>query len=508
MFAYNALYNQINEFFGGLPTAVGKSNMKSSALGCCLQPRFFYITGVSMKRERIKLSEHFNYRKLLRFTLPPIVMAVFTSVYSIVDGLFVSKAVGDNAFAGLNIIFPYIMILSAIGMMIGSGGSALIAKTLGEGDEKKANGYFSFLLCAIAVAGVLFGGVGIAALRPVAQLLGADATPETVKQAELYGFIWLCGLPLVMLQYGFQCLMITAEKSTLGFLVTVAAGLTNAVFDAVFILGFHWGLAGAAGATLVGQAVGSIVPVLYFARKKNNSLLHLTKPKCEFKAFVRACTNGASELLSNISFSVVSILYNAELLKIAGDRGVIAYGIIMYMSTIFFNSFFGFSLGAAPIVGFHYGAGDKEELKNLKRMGFVVCAVLGISLTVLAEAFASPFAKIFATSDEIFQMTERGIRLFSPCYLLMGFSVFGSAFFTALNNGLVSGAISLLRSLLYQCGAVLLMAYLAGLDGVWLAATAAEVLAFATTMIFFFSMRKKYGYSGKSVDKADGKMIE
>lgn len=444
----------------------------------------------------------------MRFTLPSIVMAVFVSIYSIVDGIFVSKAVGDAAFAGLNIIFPYIMILSAIGMMIGSGGSALIAKTLGEGDERKANGYFSFLLIAVAVAGVLFGGVGIAALRPVANLLGADATSETVKQAELYGFMWLCGLPLVMLQYSFQSFMITAEKSMLGFLITVAAGITNAVFDAVFILGCKWGLAGAAGATLVGQAVGGIAPIIYFAWKKNDSLLHLTKPKCEFKSFVRACTNGASELLSNISFSVVSILYNIELLKISGDNGVIAYGIIMYMSTIFFNTFFGFSLGATPVVGFHYGAGNKEELKNLKRKGFVIVAVLGVALMVIAEAFASPFAKIFATSQEIYLMTRRGIHLYSLCYLLMGFSVFGSAFFTALNNGLVSGAISCLRSLVFQCGAVLLMAYLAGLDGIWLAATAAEVLAFATTMIFFIAMRKKYGYGGKVIDKKDEKVIE
>lgn len=465
-----------------------------------------------MKRERIKLSEHFNYRKLLRFTLPSIVMAVFTSVYTIVDGVFVSKAVGDSAFAGLNIIFPYIMILSAIGMMIGSGGSALIAKTLGEGDEKRANGYFSFFVISVVVAGALFGGCGIAALRPVANLLGTDATAETVRQAERYGFICLLGMPFIMLQYSFQSFMITAEKSMLGFLITVAAGLTNAVFDAVFILGFHWGLAGAAGATLVGQAVGGIVPVIYFARRNNNSLLRLIRPKCEFKSFIRACTNGASELLSNISFSVVSILYNAELLRIASDNGVIAYGIIMYMSTIFFNTFFGFSMGAAPVIGFHYGAGNKEELRNLKRKGFTVCAVLGVALTVLAEGLATPFAKIFATSDEVFLMTRHGIRLYSACYLLMGFSVFGSAFFTALNNGLISGAISCLRSLLFQCGAVLAMAALLELDGIWLAATAAEVLSFAMTMLFFAVMRGKYGYGGKStektLDKQDGEMIE
>ena len=465
-----------------------------------------------MKRERIKLSEHFNYRKLLRFCLPSIIMAIFVSIYTIVDGLFVSRAAGEHAFAGLNLIFPYIMILGAIGMMIGTGGSALIAKTLGEGDAKRANGYFSFLVIAVAVAGAVFGGAGIGALGPVAELLGTDATLETVRQAKLYGFICLLGMPFAMLQYSFQSFMITAEKATLGFWITVIAGVVNAVLDAVFILGFHWGLAGAAAATVVGQAVGAMIPVIYFACKKNNSLLRLIKPKCEFKSFVRACTNGASELLSNISFSVVSILYNVELLKLAGDNGVIAYGIIMYMSTIFFNVFFGFSMGAAPLVGFHFGAGNKEELTNLKRKGFVVVLVCGVILTVLSEALSSPFAHIFATSEEIFLMTRRGIRLYSLCYLLMGFSVFGSAFFTALNNGLVSGAISLLRSLVFQCGAVLLMAYLLQLDGIWLAATVSEVLSFAMTMFFFIGMRKKYGYSqrggSKTVDETSKKMIE
>lgn len=461
-----------------------------------------------MKRERIKLSEHFNYRKLLRFTMPSVIMAIFVSVYTIVDGLFVSRAAGEHAFAGLNLIFPYIMILSAIGMMMGTGGSALIAKTLGEGDTKRANGYFSFLVIAVAVAGVLFGGAGIGALGPVAELLGTDATVETVEQAKLYGFICLLGMPFAMLQYSFQSFMITAEKSTLGFLVTVIAGVTNAVLDAVFVLGFHWGLAGAAAATVAGQAVGALIPVVYFAYRKNNSLLRLMKPKCEFKAFVRACTNGASELVSNISFSVVSILYNIELLKIAGDNGVIAYGIIMYMSTIFFNVFFGFSMGAAPLVGFHYGAGNKEELRNLKRKGFVVIAVCGALLTALSEALSTPFARIFATSEEIFLMTRRGIILYSFCYLLMGFSIFGSAFFTALNNGLVSGAISLLRSLLFQCGAVLVMAYLLQLDGIWLAATAAEILSCVMTLLFFIGMRRKYGYGGKTVDGTSNKMIE
>ena len=462
-------------------------------------------------KSRVRLSDHFTYKKLFRFTLPSVIMAVFTSVYTIVDGLFVSRVVGDSAFAGMNLIFPVIMIVGAVGMMFGSGGSALISKTLGEGDSKRANGYFSFLVIAIAVAGVVLGGAGIAVLRPVAQLLGKNASADAVENGIVYGFILLCGMPFLMMQYAFQSFMITAEKSTLGFLITVGAGVTNAVLDAAFILGAHMGIAGAAFATIIGQAVGAALPIVYFACK-NRSLLRLGKPRCEGKAFFLSAANGASELLSNVSFSVVSMLYNMQLLRLAGDDGVIAYGIIMYMSTVFFNIFFGFSLGAAPLVGYHYGAENKQELRNLKRKGFLVMGVLGVALTVIAEAFASPFARIFATNGDIFRLAKHGIHLYSAAYLLMGFSVFGSAYFTALNNGLVSGAISTLRSLVYQCGAVLLLPLLCGMTGVWIAATVAEALAFATTMLFFVCMRKEYGYSdkfdGKSVDEAGKEMIE
>lgn len=446
-----------------------------------------------MARERIGLSEHFTLKKLLRFVLPSVVMAVFTSIYTIVDGVFVSKAVGDTAFAGLNLIFPVIVIIGAVGMMFGAGGSALIAKTLGEGDKDRANGYFSFLVLAIVISGVAFGVIGIAVLRPVAELLGKNATAETVENAVLYGFILLCGMPFLMLQYSFQSFMITAEKAMLGFWITVVAGVLNGVLDALFILGFHWGLAGAAAATVAGQAVAGVLPIIYFSRR-NTSLLRFRKPRCDVRSFFRACTNGASELLSNISFSVVNMLYNMQLLRLAGDDGVIAYGIIMYMSTIFFNIFFGFSMGAAPPVGYHYGAQNREELKNLRRKGFWVVGVLGVALTVLSEALATPFARIFTNSEEVFELTRYGIYLYSTAYLLMGFSVFGSAYFTALNNGLVSGAISFLRSLVFQCGAVLLLPVFWGMTGVWLAATAAEIVAFGMTMTFFFTCRKKYGY--------------
>ncbi len=447
-----------------------------------------------MKRQRIGLSEHFTYQKILRFTLPSVIMAVFTSVYSIVDGVFVSKAVGDAAFAGLNLIFPFIMILGAVGLMIGSGGSALIAKTLGEGDRERALGYFSFFAIAISLLGVLLGGVGIAVVRPVAELLGRDASAEAVQNGVLYGTVLLAGLPFLMLQFCFQSFMVTAEKPMLGFLVTVAAGVTNAALDALFILGFRWGLAGAAAATVVGQAVGGIAPIVYFARRNNASLLRFAKPRFEVKAFFQACANGSSELLSNISFSMVSILFNVQLLRLAGDNGMIAYGIIMYMSNIFFNIFFGFSMGIAPVVGYHFGAENRDELKNLRKKCFVVIAVLGIALTGLSEALAIPFARIFATTEEVFLLTRNGVWLYSFAYLLMGVRVFGSAFFTALNNGLVSASISFIRSFVFQCGMILLMPVLLGMNGVWLSAVFADIFACAVTVTFFLAMRKKYGY--------------
>ncbi len=446
-----------------------------------------------MKRQRIGLSEHFTFKKLFSFTLPSVIMAVFTSIYTIVDGVFVSKVVGESAFAGLNLIFPYIIIFGAFGLMFGSGASALIAKTLGEGDRARANGYFTFFVISIVIAGIVFGALGIGLLRPVAELLGKDATAETVENAVLYGFVLFCGMPFLMLQYSFQSFMVTAEKPTLGFLITVAAGVTNAALDALFILGFRWGLAGAAAATVTGQAVAGIAPIVYFSCK-NSSLFRFTKPRCTVRAFFRACTNGVSELLSNISFAIVSMLYNFQLLHFAGDNGVIAYGIILYMGTVFFNLFFGFSMGCAPLVGYHYGAQNTDELKNLRRKGFLVVGVLGVLLTVLAEAIAAPFARLFAESQAVYELTLSGMRIYSFVYLLMGFSIFGSAFFTALNNGLVSGAISFVRSLVFQSGMVLSLPLLWGITGVWLAPTAAEILAFLVTVSFFFAMRKKYRY--------------
>lgn len=443
--------------------------------------------------KRIGLNEHFGYKKLLLFTLPSVVMAVFTSVYTIVDGVFVSRVAGESAFTGLNLIFPMLMILGAIGLMFGAGGSALIAKTLGEGDQERANGYFTFFLIVIAVAGVVFAALGFAILRPVAEFLGKRATREAVENSVLYGSVCLFGLPFLMLQYSFQSFMLTAEKATLGFIVTVIAGVTNGILDAVFILGFGWGLAGAAAATVAGQAIGGLVPVVYFARK-NNSLLRISKPRFEWRALLKGCTNGSSEFLSNISVAVVNMLYNMQLLKLAGDDGVNAFGVIMYVNTVFLGIFFGYSMGVAPAVGYHYGAENRDELKNLLKKSLVIVAIAGVVLSLLSVGLSSPFALIFAKQESVYLLTRDGMRIYSAAYSIMGFSVFGSAFFTALNNGFISALISFLRTLAFQCGAVLLLPMMWDLTGVWVSTVVSDSLALFVTAICFAVMRKKYGY--------------
>ncbi len=444
--------------------------------------------------QHIQLSEHFNFKKLLRFTLPSIVMTVFTSVYTIVDGVFVSNVVGDNAFAGLNLIMPFIIILGAVGLMFGSGGSALISKTLGEGDEDRAKRYLSFFVIAIIVFGVVFALVGLAVMRPVAELLGKNASRETVENSILYGRICMCSLPFLMLQYSFQSFMITAEKPTLGFLITVTAGVVNGILDAVFIAAFKWGLAGAATATCIGQVVGGILPIVYFARK-NSSLLKFKRPRFELRALLRTCANGSSELLTNISSSIIGMLYNMQLLRFAGDGGVIAYGVIMYVNMIFMGIFFGFSMGVAPVLGYHYGAENREELKSLRKKCLIIMIVFGIVLTGLAEALSRPLTAIFVRDNrEVFDLTLDGMLLYSIAYLLMGFSVFGSAFFTALNNGLVSAGISFLRALVFQLGAVLILPIFWKITGVWLAVVFAEVLSTVVTFVSLAAMQKKYGY--------------
>lgn len=442
---------------------------------------------------RIQLSDHFSYGRLIRFTLPSIVMMIFTSIYSVVDGLFVSNFVGKTPFAAINLIMPILIILGALGFMIGTGGSAIVAKTLGEGDPVRANRYFSMLVYTTVVGGAVLAAAGELSLPLVSKLLGAEGA--MLQDCILYGRIILAALPAFMLQNVFQSFMITAEKSRLGLAVTVATGLTNMVLDFVFIVPLGWGLAGAAIATAISQVIGGAVPIVYFARK-NDSLLRLTKAKFEGRILLRTCTNGSSELMSNISASIVTMLYNFQLMRLAGEDGIAAYGVVMYVNFVFSAIFIGYSIGAAPVIGYHYGAQNHAELKNLFRRSLVLVVISGVAMTVLAELLAQPLTHVFVGYDAgLYALTVRGFMLYSISFLVSGVNIFGSAFFTALNNGLVSAAISFLRTLVFQVAAVLLLPLLLGIDGIWLAIVTAELLALAVTLVFFIVKRKQYHYA-------------
>ncbi|MCI8964482.1 MAG: MATE family efflux transporter [Eubacterium sp.] len=441
---------------------------------------------------KIQLSEHFTYKKLLRFVLPSIVMMIFTSIYGVVDGLFVSNYVGKTAFAAVNLVMPLLMMLSALGFMMGTGGSAIVAKTLGQGDKERANRYFSMMVYVTMAGGVVLTVLGWVFLRPIVTALGAEG--EMIGECLIYGRIILASLTFFMVQNVFQSFFVAAEKPHLGLGVMVAAGVINMVLDYLFIVILGWGIAGAAAATAAGETVGGIVPLIYFSRK-NTSLLRLTKTKIKGKILLKACTNGSSELMTNLSMSLVNMLYNVQLMKLAGEDGVAAYGVIMYVNFIFLATFIGYSIGSAPIVGYHFGAQNHYELKNLFRKSMRLIGGWGVLLMLLAFALSGPLAQFFVGYDaELLAMTSHGLRLYALAFLVSGFNIYGSAFFTALNNGLVSAVISFLRTLVFQMAAVLILPRLLGLNGIWLAILVAELLALGVTLQFFIRKKKVYHY--------------
>lgn len=442
--------------------------------------------------KRIQLSDHFNYSKLLRFVLPSICMMIFTSLYSIVDGLFVSNFVGKTPFAAVNLTMPYLMILGAVGFMVGTGGSAIVSRTLGEGDAPRANRYFSMLVYVTIAVGAALTAAGLLALEPAAALLGA--TEAMLPDCVLYGRIILAALPAFMLQNVFQSFFVAAEKPHLGLAVTVGAGLTNMALDFVLVAVLGWGLAGAALATAFSQLVGGAVPLLYFA-VPNTSLLRLTKARVEPKVLGKVCVNGASELTGNISASLVGMLYNLQLMRLAGEDGVAAYGVIMYANFIFTGIFFGYSIGSAPVVSYQFGAGNTGELQNLFRKGLVLMTGAGAVLTLLAELTARPLTGVFVGYDPaLHEMTVRGFRLYSLAFLMMGVNIFGSGFFTALNDGVVSAVLAFLRTFVFEIATILILPALLELDGIWLALCMAEGLSLLVTVYFFAAKRKEYRY--------------
>jgi len=441
---------------------------------------------------RIKLSEHFTYNKLFRFVFPSIVMMVFTSIYGMVDGLFVSNYVGTTPFAAINLIWPVIMMLSALGFMVGTGGTAVVAKTFGEGEDEKANRYFSMLVYATVIGGIVLAVIGIPFLPNISKLMGAEG--DILDDCVLYGTVMLISLPFFMLQNVFQSFFITAEKPKLGLWVTVGAGVVNIVLDALFIAVFGWGLVGAALATGISQFVGGVFPLLYFARK-NNSLLRLSKTSFYGKVLLKTCTNGSSELMSNISASVVTMLFNKQLMDMVGENGVAAYGVLMYVSFTFAAIFIGYAIGSSPLISYNYGANNVAELRSLFKKSMVIVSVSGILMLASGQLLARPLSVLFVKHDEeLFDMTLRAFRIFAFSFLLSGLNIFGSAFFTALNNGLVSAVISFLRTLVFQIAGLLILPALFDLDGIWYSLVTSETLSFMVTASFLVAMRKKYHY--------------
>lgn len=441
---------------------------------------------------KIQLSDHFNFKRLWLFTLPTIGMMIFTSIYSVVDGFFVSNFVGKIQFTALNFIYPVLMILGGFGFMFGTGGSALIAMTLGMGEKEKAKKIFSMLVYVTIGLGIVLAIAGNIFIKPLAILLGGEG--EMLRYSLQYGRIIMCALPFFMLQFEFQSFFVVAEKPNLGLVVTVISGVTNMVLDALFMAVFKWGLIGAAAATAISQCVGGIIPIIYFALP-NKSLLRLGKMVMDFKALFKSSLNGSSELMTNIAMAIVGMLYNAQLLKYAGEDGIASYGVLMYVSLVFLAIFIGYSSGIAPVVGYHYGAGNHDELKSLFKKSMAIILVTSVIMVILAEVLGKPLSIIFVGYDKgLMDMTIRAFSFYGFSFLFAGIAIFGSAFFTALNDGLISALISFMRTLIFQIAAVILLPLVWGVDGIWGSIVAAEMMAVIVTFAFIFGKKKKYKY--------------
>lgn len=442
----------------------------------------------------IQLSDHFTYKKLIRFTLPSIAMMIFTSIYSVVDGFFVSNFAGKTPFAAVNLIMPVLQILGTVGFMFGTGGTALISNTYGAGDKEKANRYFSLIVYVAFGLGLMLAILGFVFIFPIAELLGASG--ELMDNCVVYARIILCALPFYVLQMMFQSFFVAAEKPQLGLLVTVFAGLTNLILDAVLVilLPHEYKLAGAAIATALAQMVGGLVPLIYFFRE-NSSILRLGKTTYDGKAIFKACTNGSSEFMSNVSMNLVGILYNLQLMNYAGEDGVAAYGVMMYVSMIFSAAFLGYTIGAAPVISFHDGAKNYDELKGLLRKSLVFVAVFGVVMVSAAELLAVPISNAFVGyDDDLLALTISGFRIFALCFAFLGFGIFTSGFFTALNDGLTSALIAFLRTLVFQTAAIMILPTLWEINGVWISVVVAEFMSLVLGSAFLIGKKKRYHY--------------
>lgn len=453
---------------------------------------FMNITSIKNKRQPIQLSDHFDYPRLLRFTLPSIIMMIFTSIYGVVDGYFVSNYVGKTPFAAVNFIMPLMMILGSVGFMFGAGGGALVARSLGEGKKERAKRLFSLFVYATIISGVIIAALIFVFLKPILQLMGAEG--QLLQDCLLYGRVLLPFLPFFMLQFEFASFFITAEKPKLGLIVTLLAGCANMLLDALFMGVFRWGLVGAAAATGVSELIGGLIPLIYFFRP-NSSLLRLGRTHINGVALLKACTNGSSELMSNIALSLVSMLYNRQLLHYVGENGVAAYGVIMYVTMVFLAIFTGYSNGIAPVTGYHFGAGNHAELRNLLRRSLKLVSVAAVAMLVLSQLLGAPLAKIFVGYDaELMELTIHAFRIYALVYLFAGFAIYSSSFFTALSDGLTSALIAFLRSLVFEITMVLFLPTILDVDGIWLSAVLADMFTVIVAACFLIGKRKRYHY--------------
>lgn len=431
-------------------------------------------------------------------------MMIFTSIYVIIDGIFVANFVSESAFAGLNLSYPYIMILASSGYMMGAGGAAIVGKTLGQGEGELANKYFtSIVIFTFAMASTL-GIIGYFTMEPVTRLLAMVSAndpniEDVITSGVAYGKIMCIGLPFWAMQSLWHPFFVTAEKPRLGFYFTLGAGVMNIVGDAIFVAGFRLGVEGAAIATVLAEFVGGVTPFFYFLSKKNDSRLCFAKTKPYFRMISYAMGNGASELLSNIASSVVSMAVNFQLLRLVGPIGVSAYGAFAYVSFVFVSAFLGFSAGVAPLYSFNYGARNREELSNLFKQSIKILSIAAVVLTGAAYGLAYPFSMIFfSSSPETLELALRCFLITSSMYLLCGFSIFSSSMFTALNNGLVSAIISFARTLVFQAGSVMLFPLFMGADGIWWSILFSEIGCIIMASIFVFTQSKRYGYLSKA----------
>ena len=440
----------------------------------------------------MNFSQHLTYRKIIRYTIPPVIMMIFTSLYSVVDGLFLSNFAGKEPFAAVSFIMPYLMMFNATGFMFGTGGSALIAKRLGEKKPKEANEIFTTLIVFSVFTGIFFAVLGSMFLKPVILMQGAEG--ELLYNSLKYGQIYLLGVPACIIQFEFEALYSTSGKSKMGLYSTVISGLTNIALDALFLGVFSWGIVGAAVATVISQYIGGIIPITYYGRK-NKSLLRLVRCKLRFKEMIKVCTNGSSEMVNNISISIVSLLYNVQLLKYAGDDGIAAYGIMMYINFLFTAVFWGYVSGMSPAISFNYGAKNHKELHSLLKKSLVILTLTSIFMFLSSITLAAPITKIFVNYDNhLLDITIRGFYMFSFLFLFSGLAIFSSSFFTSLNNGLVSAIISFSRVFLFQIPSVIILPHIWGLDGIWISVVVAEILTVLMGGIFGIAYRKKYKY--------------